>query len=155
MSQINTIYTGINRHINILEIWKENTTAFKNSFSWCLNLNWMILHIATTTTMKKEQITKGKMCDPELVMCTGVFFRGVNLFESIRVLLWKGIWGVPTVMQEAKNLTAGAQVAVDLIPGLVQWVKGIWCCQSCGVGHSCGLDSIPGLGTSICLGYGH
>ena len=31
------------------------------------------------------------------------------------------------------------------------WRSGlrIWHCHSCGVGHSCGSDSIPGLGTSI------
>ena len=28
----------------------------------------------------------------------------------------------------------------------------IWCCLSCGVDHSCGSDSVPGLGISICLG---
>ena len=28
-------------------------------------------------------------------------------------------------------------------------------CCSCGVGHSCGLDSIPGLGMSICYECGH
>ena len=28
----------------------------------------------------------------------------------------------------------------------------IWHCHSCGIGHSCALDSIPGLGTYICHG---
>ena len=28
-------------------------------------------------------------------------------------------------------------------------------CHSCGIGCSCGLDSVPGLGTSICHGCGH
>ena len=30
----------------------------------------------------------------------------------------------------------------------------IWCCCSCGVGCSFSLDSIPGLGTSLCHRYG-
>ena len=36
------------------------------------------------------------------------------------------------------------------------WPSGlrIWHCCGCGKGHSCGLDSIPGLGTSICHGSG-
>ena len=29
------------------------------------------------------------------------------------------------------------------------WVKGS------GIGHSCGLDSVPGLGTSMCNKWGH
>ena len=28
-------------------------------------------------------------------------------------------------------------------------------CHSCGIGHSCSSDLIPGLGTSICCGCGH
>ena len=31
----------------------------------------------------------------------------------------------------------------------------IWHCCSCGIGCSCGSDSIPGSGTSICHGCGH
>ena len=34
---------------------------------------------------------------------------------------------------------------------MVQWVK-IQHCHSCGVGHSFGLDLIPGSGTSLCCG---
>jgi len=30
----------------------------------------------------------------------------------------------------------------------------IWCCLSSGIGCSCGSDSIPGLGTSICCESG-
>ena len=44
--------------------------------------------------------------------------------------------------------------------GLAAWVQspaprsglGIQCCHSCGRGHSCHLDLIPGLGTSTCGG---
>ena len=34
------------------------------------------------------------------------------------------------------------------------WLSGlrIWHCHGCGVGHSCGLDSVPGLGISYALG---
>ena len=28
----------------------------------------------------------------------------------------------------------------------------IWCCHCCGSGYSCGVGSIPGLGTSACPG---
>ena len=31
----------------------------------------------------------------------------------------------------------------------------IWHCRSCGKGRSCSLDSVPGQGTSICLGCSH
>ena len=36
-----------------------------------------------------------------------------------------------------------------------QWVKKIQHCCSCGINCSCGLDSIPGPGTSICGGCSH
>ena len=29
------------------------------------------------------------------------------------------------------------------IPGLAQWVRRIWRCCSCSIGHNCGLDLIP------------
>lgn len=29
-------------------------------------------------------------------------------------------------------------------------LKGSWPCHSCSIGHSCGSNSIPGPGTSIC-----
>ena len=48
------------------------------------------------------------------------------------------------VVKWVKNLTAMAQATVE-----VQWAKGIRHCHSCGVGHSCGSDSIPGPGTWI------
>ena len=36
------------------------------------------------------------------------------------------------------------------------WHSGLrtWLCCSCGLGRSCGLDSVPDLGTSICHGCG-
>ena len=30
----------------------------------------------------------------------------------------------------------------------------IWCCHSCSLGHSCGSNLIPGLGTPYALGGG-
>ena len=30
-----------------------------------------------------------------------------------------------------------------------------WCCHSCGTGHSCSSDSVPGLATSVCCGCSH
>lgn len=35
----------------------------------------------------------------------------------------------------------------------VQWVK-TWCCLCSGLGHSCGMGSIPGPGTSMCCRRG-
>ena len=55
---------------------------------------------------------------------------------------------VLAVVQWVKNLTAMLK-GVGSIPGPVQWVKSIQCCRSCS------LDSVPGLGTSICCGDGH
>ena len=37
----------------------------------------------------------------------------------------------------------------------MHWVKGSGIVGNYGIGHSCGSDSIPGLGTSICHGRGH
>ena len=52
--------------------------------------------------------------------------------------------GVPAMAQRVKN-PAGAEVWVGLIPGLAQWVKGS---SDATAVHR--LDSIPGLGTSVC-----
>ena len=56
------------------------------------------------------------------------------------------------MVQWTKNLTAEARVPVEVkIRSLTQhkWVKGS------GVGSTYSLDSIPGLGTSICHGCSH
>ena len=37
------------------------------------------------------------------------------------------------------------------IPGQAQWVKGSGICCSCGVGHNCGSDLIPGPGTPYAM----
>ena len=52
--------------------------------------------------------------------------------------------GVPAVVQWVKNLT----VAVELWVGSPAWHSGLEI-QHC-VSRSCGLDSVSGLGTSIC-----
>ena len=44
-------------------------------------------------------------------------------------------------------------MGLTLSPG--QWVKRIWHCHSCGIGHSCSSDSTPGLGTSLCHACSH
>ena len=40
--------------------------------------------------------------------------------------------------------------------GVPWWLSrlGIWCCHSWGLGHCCGANSVLGLGTSACHGYG-
>ena len=38
------------------------------------------------------------------------------------------------------------------IPSLVQWLR-FWPCHNSGTGRICDLDSIPGLGTSMCRRY--
>ena len=58
--------------------------------------------------------------------------------------------------QQVKNATAMVQIAVEA------WVRSlalhsglkVWHGRSCGTGHSCGWDSVPDLGTSICCGRG-
>ena len=40
-----------------------------------------------------------------------------------------------------------------LILGLAQQVKSIWCCHSCSVGYSRGLDLIPSLGIPYAVGW--
>ena len=65
-----------------------------------------------------------------------------------RDFIKSGTQGVSTVAQQVKN------------PALsLQWCRfdpqpqcsglRIWHCHSCGIGHSCGSDWIPGPGTSI------
>ena len=53
--------------------------------------------------------------------------------------------------QWVKTLTAEAHVAVEVrVQSLASTVgQRIWRCHSCGIGHSCSSDSIPGPGTSI------
>ena len=41
---------------------------------------------------------------------------------------------------------------MDPIPRASVGELRIWHCHTCGIGHSCGLDSIPGLGASIHVG---
>ena len=43
---------------------------------------------------------------------------------------------------------------VGSVPGPVLWLKDLML-PHCGLGRSCNLDSVPGLGTSICHGCGH
>ena len=40
-----------------------------------------------------------------------------------------------------------------MIPGPAQWVKSIWPCHSCGIGHNCGADLILDLGTPYAAGW--
>ena len=57
--------------------------------------------------------------------------------------------------QGAKNLTAAAQIAVEVQVRFPSGSSGIQCCCSCGVDHSCSLDSAPGPGTFLCRGFSH
>ena len=54
--------------------------------------------------------------------------------------------------QWIKDLTTAAWVAAEAQVRSQAWYVGlsIQGCDSCGVGHSCCSDSIPGLGISIC-----
>ena len=60
-------------------------------------------------------------------------------------------YGDPAVAQWVKNLPAVAWAVVKTQVQSLALHSGlrIWCCHSYGVGHSCGFDSIPDLGTSI------
>ena len=60
------------------------------------------------------------------------------------------------MVQRVKNLAA-AQFAMEAWVQSPAWHSGlrIQCCCSCGIGHSCDLDLIPGLGISICPGCSH
>ena len=58
--------------------------------------------------------------------------------------------------QWVKNPSAAAQGAAEVqVQSLAQHSQRIWHCASCSVGHSYGLDSNSGPGTSICLQFGH
>ena len=64
---------------------------------------------------------------------------------------------VPAAAQCVKSQTAvvlGSCRGAGSIPSLVSGLRIQHCC-SCGVGRNCGLDSIPGLGTSICCARSH
>ena len=53
----------------------------------------------------------------------------------------------------AKGSVAYLQIQdAGSIPGPAQWVKRIWCCCSCSIGHNCSLDLIPGPGTPYAIG---
>ena len=77
-------------------------------------------------------------------------------FESVSSTIFTEyiLPGVPAVAEWVKNPTAGAQVTADAWVWLLAWCGGLRI-LSWGIGSSCGLDSFPGLGTSICPRYGH
>ena len=62
-----------------------------------------------------------------------------------------------SLAQSVKNLDAAALVAVELWVRSPAWRSGLRICHccSCGIDHNNGLDSVPGLGTSICCQCGH
>ena len=64
---------------------------------------------------------------------------------------------VPTVAQWVRYPTAVAQVPVEMQVLSQAWHSGLRIrhCHTCGVGCSCGLDSIPDLETSIYHECGH
>ena len=53
------------------------------------------------------------------------------------------------MVQQVKYLALSLGSAGS-IPYPAQWVKGSGVAPSCGIGHSCGSDSVPSPGTSIC-----
>ena len=64
---------------------------------------------------------------------------GGLILPSVQVYYKATVIGVPAVVQWVKNLTAAAGVTAEA------WVQSPdQCCCSCGT------DSIPGLGTSMC-----
>lgn len=65
--------------------------------------------------------------------------------------------GVPAVLPWVKNPTAAAPVNSEVrVPSLIhQGGLKEPVLLYLPIGHSCCLDSIPGLGTSICHGWGH
>ena len=54
-----------------------------------------------------------------------------------------------------KLMTIIFRWCIHNIFGVLLWHSGlrIWHCLSCGIGHSCSSDLIPGPGTSICCGW--
>ena len=66
-------------------------------------------------------------------------------------------WGVPSVVQWVKNPTAEAQVAGEAQVWSLAQCSGLRLqhCRSCSISHSCCLDSLTGLGTSIYRGCSH
>ena len=54
------------------------------------------------------------------------------------------------MVQWVKNPPAVAQVIVEVQVKILSQTQSIWHCCSKSVGYSCGSDSLPGLGTSIC-----
>ena len=76
-----------------------------------------------------------------------------NFWEFISVIFKKNqttIAGVPAVAWWVNDLVC-RWGGTGSILGRAQWVKDR-CCYSCGVGHSSGWNSIPGLGTLISRG---
>ena len=65
--------------------------------------------------------------------------------------------GVPAVVCEVKNPTAVAQVSAEVRVEFPAQHSGLKdrCCCGCSIVCRYGLDSSPGLGTSICCGCSH
>ena len=60
------------------------------------------------------------------------------------------------MVQQVKDLSAVAQVAEEAQVPSPARDRGLRIRRgcSCGVSHTCSSESVPGLGTFICLGYG-
>ena len=99
-------------------------------------------------------------------MCTRAcvyMYKCVYTIQDNPKIMEKSNWskiinaGVPTMVQWVKNLTAVAQVALEVwvwSPAQHSGLK-IWHHCGCGIDCSCGSDSFPGPGTSIYCGCGH
>ena len=76
---------------------------------------------------------------------------------KLRIITWeehlRKLWELftirsqNTVVRHSHGAVVSKMVWVQFLAGCLG--LGIWCCLGCGLDHSCGLDSIPSLGTSI------
>ena len=99
------------------------------------------------------------------VLCSRTLLFIYSVCNSLHLLIPQTHWflkkcpGVPAVAQWVRELALSLQqlgLLLQLGFNPQPWPSGlrIWSFCSCGIGCSCGLDSVPGLGTSICCRCG-
>jgi len=141
----------------LLDIWLNQQTFFSTFLTWVIFLT--LYPRPQTSLNKKKGGSEGRVFPDGLAVkdsALSLLQLGFNPWPrnfcipwvwTLRKIIFKKWRGIPAVAQWVKNPTVVAWVPCS-IPSLAQWdkISGVATVS----GRSCSLDSVPGLGISIC-----